>query len=90
MSRGERERAANLSTPDLSLEQALARLDAIVNGLERDDLELDEALRLFEEGIAHVRQAQKIIAAAELRIERLVEERGQPQVEPMKPPPERP
>ena len=86
----ERERPVSLSASDLSLEQALARLDAIVNGLERDELELDEALRLFEEGIAQVRHAQKIIAAAELRIERLVEERGQPQVEPMKPPPERP
>ena len=61
-----------------------------MNGLERDNLELDEALRLFEEGIAHVRHAQSIIAAAELRIERLVEERGQPQVEPMRPPADRP
>lgn len=61
-----------------------------MNGLERDNLELDEALRLFEEGISHVRHAQGIIAAAELRIERLVEERGQPQVEPMRPPADRP
>ena len=60
-----------------------------MSGLERENLELDEALRLFEEGIAHVRHAQSIIAAAELRIERLVEERGQPVVEPMKPPTER-
>jgi exodeoxyribonuclease VII small subunit len=71
------------------LEQALARLDAVVSGLERENLELDEALRLFEEGIAQVRHAQSIIAAAELRIERLVEERGQPVIEPMKLPPER-
>ena len=75
-----------MGSEKVTLEQALERLDAIVVGLEREDLELDEALRLFEEGIGHIRHAQQLIAASELRIERLVEERGQPVVEPMKPP----
>jgi exodeoxyribonuclease VII small subunit len=70
----------------ITLEQALARLDAIVTGLEREDLELDDALKLFEEGIGHIRSAQQIITATELRLERLVEEHGQPIVEPMKAP----
>lgn len=75
-----------MGSEKVTLEQALARLDSIVASLEREDLELDDALRLFEEGIGHIRNAQQIIAATELRIERLVEERGQPLVEPMKPP----
>jgi len=65
------------------LEQTLARLDAIVTGLERDDLELEDALRLFEEGIANVRHARQILASAELRIERLIEEKGKTHFEPM-------
>ena len=66
-----------------SLEQALVRLDAIVASLERDDLELEEALRLFEEGIANVRHARQILASTELRIERLIEEKGKTHLEPM-------
>lgn len=59
--------------PAGSLEARLARLDAIVSTLEGRDLELEEALRLFEEGVGHIRQAQEAIRVAELRIERLVE-----------------
>jgi exodeoxyribonuclease VII small subunit len=62
------------SPTDLKLEKRIARLEEIVAGLERDDLELDEALRLFEEGIAHLRDVRAQLDGAELRIERLVEE----------------
>jgi exodeoxyribonuclease VII small subunit len=58
---------------ELGLEATLARLEEIVTGLEREDLELDEALKLFEEGIAHLRNAQAVLNTAELRIERLIE-----------------
>jgi exodeoxyribonuclease VII small subunit len=68
-----------------SLERTLTRLEAIVSGLEREDIELDEALRLFEEGVQRLREAQQILAAAELKVERLVEEQGEPQLEPMPP-----
>lgn len=57
----------------LSLETRLSRLETIVAVLEREDLELDEALRLYEEGIGHLRSAQETLRQAELRIERLVE-----------------
>ena len=56
-----------------SLEQRLDRLDEIVRSLEREDLELEQALKLFEEGIAHLRHAQELLTDADLRIERLVE-----------------
>jgi len=35
----------------MSFEQDLARLDAIARALESDQLALDEALKLFEEGV---------------------------------------
>ena len=56
------------------LEERLARLEAIVERLERDDLELEEALGLFEEGIAHVREASTILERTKLRVEKLVVE----------------
>jgi exodeoxyribonuclease VII small subunit len=65
------------------LEHLLARLDAIVSALQRDELELEEALGLFEEGIAHVRTAQKTLETAQLRIERIIEENGEIVIQPM-------
>ena len=61
-----------------SLENRLDRLDEIVRSLEREDLELEQALKLFEEGIAHLRHAQELLTDAELRIERLVESGQRP------------
>lgn len=59
---------------ELKLEGRLRRLDEIVSALEADDLELDRALALFEEGVGHVRKARKILAEAELKVEELVGE----------------
>lgn len=59
---------------ELSLEARLLRLDQIVSALEREDLELDDALKLFEEGIAHLRSAQAVLNTAELQIEKLIAE----------------
>lgn len=61
------------SAPDeAGLERRLERLEAIVAALEADDLELDRALALFEEGITHVRRAEAILATTELRVEELL------------------
>lgn len=56
------------------LEQRLRRLHEIVARLESDTLELQEALELFEEGVHELREANRLIQDAELRVERLVEE----------------
>lgn len=56
-----------------SLEQRLDRIDEIVRALEREELDLEAAMALFEEGVAHLRLAQELLNNAELRIERLVE-----------------
>ena len=57
-----------------SLEARLRRLEEIVGQLETDDLELDRALALFEEGVTHVKEAEGALAAAELRVEELLGE----------------
>lgn len=66
------------------LEARLERLDQIVAALEREDLELDDALQLFEEGITHLRAAQDVLATAELRIERLIEKASGVSTEPLR------
>jgi exodeoxyribonuclease VII small subunit len=59
-------------TTGAGLEARLARLEAIVAALEADDLELEEALALFEEGIQHIRHARELLQRAELRVEQLL------------------
>ena len=62
------------SAPGLAAE--LARLEEIVRKLESEDLELDAALALFEEGVARLRAARERLAAAELKVQAVVEEAG--------------
>jgi exodeoxyribonuclease VII small subunit len=57
----------------MTFEQSLTRLEAIVRELEGRDLPLEEALRLFEEGIAHLRTAGSALMQAEARVQQLVE-----------------
>ena len=56
-----------------SLEQDLGRLDAIVRSLEAEDLDLDRALALFEEGIERLRTARARLAEAGVRLKALRE-----------------
>ncbi|MBT8395928.1 MAG: exodeoxyribonuclease VII small subunit [Gemmatimonadetes bacterium] len=60
-----------------TLEARLKRLEEIVGRLESEDLELDRALALFEEGVGHVKEAEKTLTAAELRVEELLGEAGE-------------
>lgn len=58
----------------MTFESDLTRLDAIVTELERNDLPLDRALELFEEGVARVRSASDGLAQAEGQVQRLLEQ----------------
>ena len=59
-------------TNDPSLETRLTRLEEILARMESEEVELDEALRLFEEGVGHVREAERVLAETELRVEELL------------------
>ena len=54
----------------------LARLEDIVRRLEADDVELDAALALFEEGVTRLRAARERLAAADLKVQAVLEEAG--------------
>jgi exodeoxyribonuclease VII small subunit len=57
----------------VTFEETLDRLHAIVADLEGDDLQLDRALALFEEGVERLRAAAGELARAEARVQQLVE-----------------
>jgi exodeoxyribonuclease VII small subunit len=72
--------ARNSKAPDF--EQALAELETLVERLERGDLPLDEALKLFERGVALTRHCQSSLQSAQQRVEILLKRGGEAQPEP--------
>ena len=59
---------------ELSFEETLAKLEAVVDQLERgDSLTLDESLGAFEEGVRLTRFCRKKLDDAELRVQQLIE-----------------
>lgn len=64
-------------------EKSLTRLEEIVKRLESTDLSLDEAMKLFEEGVKLSRDCQKQLEEAEGRVEILLRKAdGKIQAEP--------
>ena len=59
----------------VKFEQAMARLETIVNELEKGDLPLDDSLRIFEEGIRLSKTGLKMWEEAERKVEILVQEK---------------
>ena len=60
----------------MSIAQDLNRLEEIVRRLEADDVELDAALALFEEGVARLRAARDRLVSAEVKVQTVLEEAG--------------
>ncbi len=57
----------------MKIEEALAKLEEITARLERGDLALDEAIELFEQGLAMAAATKRDLDAARLRIDQVVE-----------------
>jgi exodeoxyribonuclease VII small subunit len=57
----------------VSFEQRLKRLEEIVGELESEQIELERALALFEEGVTCLRAATEELGKVEARVQRLVE-----------------
>ncbi len=59
-----------------SIAEDLTRLEEIVRKLEADEVELDAALALFEEGVARLRAARDRLTQATLKVQAVLEEAG--------------
>lgn len=57
-----------------SFREELERLEAVVRELERDDVDLDRALALFEEGVQRLRRARELLATSERAVRQLLSE----------------
>lgn len=59
--------------PPRGFEDLMAELDGIVRELDAGDVELDEALRLFETGVGRLREAGQLLDHAQGKVEELIE-----------------
>jgi exodeoxyribonuclease VII small subunit len=59
-------------SPKGDFEKSLTRLEEVVKRMEGPDLSLDEAMKLFEEGVTLSRECQKQLEEAEGRVEILM------------------
>lgn len=64
---------------ELRFEEALAELEKRVRALESGDVPLDDALKLYEEGVALARTCHEQLEAADNRVAQLT--RGQAGIE---------
>ena len=61
-----------MNEKNLTFEAGMQRLEQIVRAMERGDVALDEALKLFQEGTELVRSCGKLLDDAQLQIEKVV------------------
>lgn len=67
----------------VNFEQSMVRLEEIVSTLERGDAPLEEAMKLFEEGMGLMRSCTAALDEAEQRVTLLTAgENGEPQERP--------
>lgn len=63
-------------------EECLQRLEEVVNQLERGEVPLEQALKLFEEGVQLSSSCRKELEEAEGKVEILLKQNGKLQAEP--------
>lgn len=61
----------------LSFEEALKKLESIVEQLENEEITLEDSVKLYEEGVKMSKFCAEILEQAELRIEQVNEENSQ-------------
>lgn len=69
---------SNAGRPDRSFDEALSGLERCVRRLDAGDLPLEEALKVFEEGVALVQECHEKLDVADRRITELVDGPGGP------------
>jgi exodeoxyribonuclease VII small subunit len=68
--------------PKTDFESSLARLEHLVEQLDRGELPLEDALRTFEQGVALTRQCQDALKSAQQKVEILLQRNNEAQPAP--------
>jgi len=63
-----------VTSEQASFARQLERLEEIVRRLEAEDRDLDQALKLFEEGVERLRQARERLTVAEAKVKQVLSE----------------
>ena len=66
---------------NISFENSLKRLEDIVSEMENSQLDIDKAMKLFEEGVSLVNQCSTKLDETKKKIEILVEKNGKKEKE---------
>lgn len=61
-----------MNEKNMTFEQSMARLEQIVRIMERGEVQLDESLKLFQEGTDLVRRCEQLLSQAELTIQKVM------------------
>ncbi len=72
----------NIKMEDLSYEEAVKKLEEIVNRLENAEIPLEDSLSSFQEGIALSRYCRQKLAEIEYKVEYLLKEEQQQSIDP--------
>ncbi len=72
----------------LKFEEAMQRLDAIVEAMESGQIGIEESIAKYEEAMSLAAHCRQILDTAEQRIQKIqLDAAGKPQVTPFEPPP---
>ena len=62
------------SDKKINFESSLKELDSIVKKLEDENINLEDSVKSFEEGVNLVKQCQKQLQDAELKVKKLLDD----------------
>ena len=63
-----------MTKKNIDFEKSLAKLESIIEVLERENVSLEESVKKFEEGISLVKSCQKQLKDAELKVNKLLDD----------------
>lgn len=70
-------KSESIELKEMDFEQALKRLEEVVELLEKGEISLEESIRLFDEGMKLVHSCSQKLEWAEQQVEILMEKNGQ-------------
>lgn len=61
-----------MNQQNMTFEASMQRLEQIVRAMERGDVELEESLKLFQEGTELVRSCGKLLEEAQMQVKKIM------------------
>lgn len=61
-----------MNSNNQTFEQSMVRLEQIVRAMEKGDVELEDSLKMFQEGTELIRRCGKLLDEAELQVKKIM------------------